>query len=99
MESKIYKETCCSCNRCMVYEMKHPNCYKRELEELRSQLAERSHSGETPTDNSAYVQLLSDCRDVLHQLTPEHFDFYRKESKFFCNVIERLNAVLAQRDT
>ena len=48
MKSKIYKETCCSCDRCMVYEMKHMNCYKRELEDLRSQLSERSHSASLP---------------------------------------------------
>jgi hypothetical protein len=49
------------------------------------------------SDNSVIVQLLCDCRDVLHQLRPNDFDFYKENNAMFCDVIDRLNVVLAQQ--
>ena len=47
--------------------------------------------------NSDLMPLLSDCRDVIHQLRPKDFGFYMENSEMFRNVIGRLNAVLSQQ--
>lgn len=46
--------------------------------------------------NKNNLQLLCDCREVIHQLRPADFDFYKKNSAMFCDVIRRLNATIKQ---